>query len=83
MAAVVPIAIAPQKVTRIIGLRIPAPPVCAPAAPRTASATSEPAETAHEIRAMGEAIAISNGIAAPNAKVTADVNAAWTGRATT
>jgi hypothetical protein len=30
MAAVVPIAIAPQNVTRNIGLRTPAPPVCAP-----------------------------------------------------
>ena len=76
MAAVVPIAIAPQKVTRNIGLNMPAPPVCAPAAPRMASATSEPADTTHGIRANGDAIAMTRGMAAPNAKVTADVNAA-------
>lgn len=76
MAAVVPIAIAPQKVTRNMGFKMPAPPVCAPAAPRIASATSEPADTSHGIRANGEANAIINGMAAPKAKVTADVNAA-------
>ena len=65
MAAVAPIAMAPQKVTLNIGLRTPAPPVCAPAAPRTASATSEPADTTHGIRAMGEAMATSKGMAAP------------------
>lgn len=76
MTAVVPIAIAPQKAIRNVGLRIPAPPVCAPAAPRMASATSEPADTVHGIRAKGENIAMNRGMAAPHAKVTADVSAA-------
>jgi hypothetical protein len=61
MAAVVPMAMASQKVTRNVGLRMPAPPVRAPAAPRTASATSEPADTVHGIRANGEAIAMKRG----------------------
>lgn len=76
MAAVAPIAMAPQKVTLNMGLSRPAPPVCAPAAPSAASATSEPADTAHGIRTIGEAIAISRGMAAPNANVTAEVSAA-------
>ena len=82
MAAVEPIAMAPQKVTRNIGLHMPPPPVRAPIAPRIASATSEPADTNHEIRVDGEAKTIIKGMAAPTAKVTADVNAACTGRAT-
>ena len=65
MAAVVPIAMAPQKVTLNIGLRMPAPPACAPTAPNTASATREPAETTHGIRGRGEAMAIITGMAAP------------------
>ena len=76
MAAVVPMAMAPQNVTRNVGLRIPAPPVCAPAAPRMASATNDPADTVQGVRANGESIAMSSGMAAPHAKVTADVSAA-------
>ena len=76
MTAVAPIAMAPQKVTLIIGLTMPAPPVCAPAAPRSASAASEPPDTAQAIVAGGETIAISSGNAAPTEKVAADVKAA-------
>lgn len=61
MAAVVPIAIAPQNVTRNIGLNMPAPPVSAPAARRIPSPTGEPADTTHGIRANGDALVRSAG----------------------
>jgi hypothetical protein len=69
-------AMAPQNAIRNVGLRMPAPPVCAPAAPKIASATIEPADTVHGIRARGENVAMSRGTAAPHAKVTAEVSAA-------
>ena len=76
MAAVVPIATAPQKVTRSVGLKIPAPPVWAPIAPRIASVTSEPPDTNHGIRTNDENTAINSGNAAPIEKVAAEVKAA-------
>ena len=75
MAAVAPMATAPQNTTLSIGLKIPAPPVRAPMAPRSASATSEPPDTIHGICAGGDNTAISSGSAAPAENVTAEVAA--------
>ena len=79
--AVTAIARAPQKVTRIIGLKIAAPPVLAPSKPSKARNTSDPAETIGIRRFDGDRSTRARGAAAPMEKLAADVRAACTGLA--
>jgi hypothetical protein len=83
MAAVAAIAKAPQKVTRMVGLTIFAPPARAPIAPSPAKQTSEAPDTVDAVHPAGASKVAIRGSAAPLAKVTADVSAACTGRAMT
>ena len=79
--AVVPMASAPQNVTRIAPCATAAPPARAAKAPKSARNRSEAPET-KIIRVVSGANAPTNrGIAAPTAKLPADENAAWIGRA--
>ena len=59
-----------------------APPAQAPTAPSPASVTSEAKVTTGMIIPIGDRNTASSGMAAPDAKVTAEVSAACTGRAT-
>ena len=81
MPAVSAIAKAPQNVTRTVALSTLAPPIWAPIAPRNARKINEAAETAGISQAAGDRAAVDSGRAAPTAKVAAEVNAAWIGRA--
>jgi hypothetical protein len=68
-------------VTRIAPTGTLAPPTLAARPPRTARNISEVPETTG-IRLESETMAAaSSGMAAPTAKLAADVSAAWTGRA--
>src|SRR5450631_3007337 len=79
--AVNAMASAPQNVTRIAPTVIPAPPARAASPPRMARNTSEVPET-RGIRPAAGAMAVTRrGMAAPMAKLPADANAAWIGRA--
>jgi hypothetical protein len=78
--AVSAIASAPQKVTRIIGLKTSAPPVLAPSKPSRAKEANDPTETTGIIKLEGERSTRVSGAAAPAENVAADVRAACTGR---
>jgi hypothetical protein len=81
MPAVSAIASAPQNVTRCVGLKTPAPPALAPMAPSSARNASDAKETVVTSIDAGDTMTMGSGIAAPAAKVAADVKAAWIGRA--
>ena len=81
MAAVRPIANAPQNVTRIVGFMMSAPPVQAPIMPSSARNTRDPMDTSGIVRFDGETSTSASGAAAPRENVAADANAACTGRA--
>ena len=72
---------APQKVTRRIGLSIGAPPARAPTPPSRARNSREAIDTVRTSRLSGTMAASASGRAAPTAKVAAEVRAAWIGRA--
>src|SRR5260221_3765355 len=79
--AVTPIASAPQNVTRMAPVDIPAPPARAASAPSTARKSSDDAATM-TIRCVSDAaIATASGRAPPMAELAADASAAWSGRA--
>lgn len=80
-AAVAAMAKAPQKVTRTAPLRRLAPPTWAPTAPSAARKTSDAPDTPQTSQSLGMNQATRRGSAAPTAKVSAEVNAAWIGRA--
>ena len=79
--AVMAIASAPQKATRIAALSNGAPPAFAPTAPKTARETRDTIPITGPTLPIGVRRAVKNGTAAPTAKDAADANAAWTGRA--
>src|SRR4249919_1599220 len=80
--AVAAIAAAPQKATRTVALRTGALPVRAPMAPSIARNSNDAADTVTIIDwPTGESHAATSGRDAPVVNVTADVNAAWIGRA--
>lgn len=79
--AVIAIANAPQKVTRAVARRMCAPPAFAPIAPRSARKPNDAAETMGTSAPAGDTTTMSKGMAAPTENITADVNAACTGRA--
>ena len=82
IAVVRPIASAPQKVTRSVGLINPAPPALAPIAPRNAKNNSDPTDTTGTNQLCGDRITSARGAAAPTEIVTRiEVRAACTGRA--
>lgn len=83
MTAVVAMATVPQNMTRSVGLRMLAPPARAPMAPSAASPTRQASDTLQTTVPAGESSATISGNAAPDAKVAADVIAAWTGLAIT
>ena len=76
MAAVTPIAKAPQKLTRAIAFQIFAPPVFALTAPSDARKHKEAIETPEMSQENGTTAAVARGSAAPTEKVAADVSAA-------
>ena len=79
--AVTAIASAPQNVTRIAPMVTPAPPTRAANPPRSARNTREVPDT-RGIRVASGVMAVTKiGMAAPAAKLPADANAAWIGRA--
>src|SRR5512143_4030211 len=79
--AVKAIAKAPQKVTRAAAVITEAPPARAAREPNSARNRSELPETAHMSADSGTNRTIKRGRTAPTEKVTADANAACTGRA--
>src|ERR1700737_132213 len=79
--AVSAMASAPQNVTRIAPIVTPAPPAYAANPPRSARNTSEVPETSGIKPATGAMAVTKRGIAAPTAKLPADVKAACIGRA--
>ncbi len=72
---------APQKTTRAAACQMLAPPAQAPTAPSPASVTSDATVTMGMIIPAGDRSTASSGMAAPEAKVAAEVSAACTGRA--
>ena len=76
MPVVSAMAIAPQKVTRSAPTLTLAPPARAAYPPRNARATSEAPETRGIRIAAGAAMVTKRGMAAPTAKLAADVSAA-------
>jgi hypothetical protein len=74
--AVMPIAKAPQKVTRSAALPIVAPPTQAPTAPSIARNNSEAIETLAMTHPLGVTSARMTGNTAPTAKADADAKAA-------
>ena len=81
MPAVRAMASAPQNVTRAVPRRTFAPPALAPIAPNSARKPKDAADTIGTSPLAGDTTTISKGIAAPTENITADVSAAWTGRA--
>ena len=81
MAAVKPIARAPQNTTRMVGLKTSAPPVFAPIIPSKARKANDPTETIGSSQVDGERRARMRGPAAPTENVAADASAACIGRA--
>ncbi len=79
--AVSAIASAPQKVTRTVALHTGAPPTRAAKEPNIARKKSELPEIAQTSANRGTMRTSRSGRAAPAAKVPAEANAAWTGRA--
>jgi hypothetical protein len=79
--AVSPMASAPQNVTRIAPRAKPAPPTPAANAPKSARNSSEVPGTSRIRLLSGAKVLVRRGIAAPTAKLRADANAAWIGRA--
>jgi len=76
MAAVTPIARAPQNTTRMVGLKASAPPVFAPIIPSKARKANDPTETIGNSQVDGEKRARMSGPAAPTENVAADASAA-------
>jgi hypothetical protein len=74
--AVAAMARAPQKVTRIAPIIMPAPPACAANAPRSARNNSEVPATKGIRAASGTMAVTTRGMAAPTAKLAADAKAA-------
>ena len=81
MPAVTAIARAPQAMTRIVAARRGAPPSRAPRSPSRASASKVTTTMARPAPAPASAAAASSGSAAPAENASADVHAAWNGRA--
>ena len=81
MAAVKPIASAPQNTTRMVGLKTSAPPVFAPIIPSKARKANDPTETTGSSHVDGERSVRMRGPAAPTENVAADASAACIGRA--
>ena len=81
MSAVSAMANAPQNVTRITPRTTPAPPVIAANAPSEARNSNEVPETIGMMTLTGASAALSSGSAAPTPNVSAEANAACSGRA--
>src|SRR5512143_2639445 len=79
--AVKAIAKAPQKVTRAAAVITEAPPARAAREPNRVRNRSELPATIQRSAESGTSRTIKRGMAAPTAKVAADANAAWIGRA--
>lgn len=76
MAAVKAIAAVFQKVTRMVGFKLPAPPALAPIAPSKARNANDASAAVGTTRLLGATKTIGNGMTAPTAKVGAKVTAA-------
>jgi len=78
--AVATMASAPQSITRVAALTVPAPPARAEMAPSNPRLISEAMETAGIALETGAIAMAASGRMAPTENVAAEVKAAWTGR---